>query len=405
MGSIRTPAIRAWVVSLLLIAGSTLAACDVLQPAPVQPTETSDFVFGLILVGPLDDHGWSEAHYSAGQYVENRMPNSRMLVLDSLNPDARPDTTLEQAVIDMIEQGARLIFVTSDDFAADTRVVAEQNPEITFVHISGDHARSGEAPSNLGNYMARMEYGKMISGCAAALNTETGVIGYLGPLINAETRRLASSAYLGARYCYDEYRGLDPDDLRFMVRWIGFWFHIPGVTEDPMLVANEMFDEDVDVIMSGIDTTEAIQAADLRAAEGEEVRVIPYDYKEACEEGPEVCLGVPYFNWGPGYLEIAKQVRDGTWTSRWDWVGPDWDDINNEDTSVVGFLKGPALQEAQASQLDRFVTGLANNAIVLFQGPLNYQDGSPFLVENQVASDEQIWYMPQLLEGMHGVSR
>ncbi len=41
----------------------------------------------------------------------------------------------------------------------------------------------------------------MIAGCAAALTTQTGQIGYLGPLINDETRRLASSAYLGAKYC------------------------------------------------------------------------------------------------------------------------------------------------------------------------------------------------------------
>ena len=42
----------------------------------------------------------------------------------------------------------------------------------------------------------------MIAGCAAALTTKTGQIGYLGPLINDETRRLASSAYLGAKYCW-----------------------------------------------------------------------------------------------------------------------------------------------------------------------------------------------------------
>ena len=51
--------------------------------------------------------------------------------------------------------------------------------------------------------MGTMEYGKMMAGCAAALTTQTGQIGYLGPLINYETRRLAASAYLGARHCYE----------------------------------------------------------------------------------------------------------------------------------------------------------------------------------------------------------
>src|SRR5690606_30076766 len=111
------------------------------------------------------------------------------------------------------------------------------------------------------NIMGRMEYGKIIAGCAAALTTETGSIGYLGPLINDETRRLVSSAYLGARYCYETYRGLDPADLSFEVVWIGFWFEIPGFTLSPTEVANGFLDGGADVIISGIDTTEAIVVA------------------------------------------------------------------------------------------------------------------------------------------------
>ncbi|MCU0280888.1 MAG: BMP family ABC transporter substrate-binding protein, partial [Acidimicrobiia bacterium] len=43
-------------------------------------------------------------------------------------------------------------------------------------------------------------------------------------------------------------------------------------------------------------------------------------------------------------------------------------------------------------------------SINLFTGPLNYQDGTPFLGEGEVATDLQIWFMEQLLEGMVGAS-
>jgi hypothetical protein len=83
---------------------------------------------------------------------------------------------------------------------------AKKHPEVPFINVSGDHAwREGKdykAPKNLSNFMGRMEYGKIIAGCVAALATKTGKIGYLGPLINDETRRLAASAYLGARYTW-----------------------------------------------------------------------------------------------------------------------------------------------------------------------------------------------------------
>ncbi len=390
------------VLGILAVVVLTLGACTA-SPAET-PSPMDEFVFGVIMVGPHDDHGWSEAHYAAGCYLEDNVPDARMIYLDSLNPDERPETTLEEAVDDMVAQGARLVFLTSDDFAADTYVVAQEYPDIVFIQISGDHVLTGEAPPNVGNCMGRMEYGKMIAGCAAALATDSGVVAHLGPLINDETRRLANATYLGARYCYEHYRDRDPDELRFHVEWIGFWFYIPGVTADPTAVANGLFDQGVDVVLSGIDTTEALVVAGERAAAGERVWAVAYDYEGACTEAPQVCLGVPYFNWGPGYLRLAQEVIAGNWTQRWEWAGPDWNDINNRDTSAVGFLNGPALTADQAAQLDEFIAGLADGSIVLFAGPLSFQDGSVYLAEGEVATDEQIWYMPQLLAGMEGLS-
>ncbi len=403
---------RLWsLIGVLVIVALVLAACaPTPTPPPTEeaaeaPTEApEEFVFGIVLVGPYNDHGWSEAHYTAAEYVTEKLPNTRFVYLDKLNPADRPETTLEQVVDDMVSQGAQVIFTTSDDFMEDTDLAAEKYPDITFIHISGDHVLTGEAPPNVDNYMGKMPYGKMIAGCAAALATESGTIGYVGPLINFETRRLASSVYLGARYCYENYRGLDPDDLRFIVTWIGFWFNIPGVTLDPTEVSNDLINEGVDVLLSGIDTTEAIVVAGQRAGQGERVFAIPYDYEGACDEAPEVCLGVPYFNWGPGYLQRIGGVMDGTWKQQFVWADPDWSNINNRDTSVVGFLKGPALTDEQSAHIDEFIAGLADGSINLFVGPLNYQDGSAFLADGEQATDEQIWYMEQLLEGMEGPS-
>jgi simple sugar transport system substrate-binding protein len=253
--------------------------------------------------------------------------------------------------------------------------------------------------------MGRMEYGKMIAGCAAALKTQTGHIGYLGPLINDETRRLSNSVYLGASYCYKTFRGKNPAELKFDVKWIGFWFNIPGVTLDPTEVANTIFDESADVILSGIDTTQAIVVAGQRAKKGEKVWAIPYDYQGACAEAPEICMGVPYFNWGPAYVKYIKAVQAGTYKQEWVWDGPDWKNINAPDTSAVGFVKGNALTAEEGATLDKFIAGLGDGSINLFVGPLNYQDGSVFLKDGEKATDKQIWYESQLLQGMTGPSK
>jgi len=248
-----------------------------------------------------------------------------------------------------------------------------------------------------------MEYGKMMAGCAAALSTQTGKIGYLGPLINDETRRLAASAYLGARYCWTNYLGNDAADLEFKVTWIGFWFNIPGVTSDPTQVADDFFNSGYDVVISGIDTTEGLVEAKKLSEAGQSVWAVPYDFKGSCEEAPEVCLGVPYFNWGPDYLRYLKSAQDGSWQVAWEWNGPDWTDINNPDTSAVGFIKGTALSADATAKLDEFITALAGG-LNLWTGPINLQDGTSYLADGQVATDQEVWYLPQLLEGMEGQS-
>ncbi|MBN2304224.1 MAG: BMP family ABC transporter substrate-binding protein [Anaerolineae bacterium] len=382
-----------------------------------------EFVFGVVLVGQKSDRGWSQAHYEAGLYVEENLPGAKMLPLESLNSNDRPETTLDQVVEDMVNQGAQLIFTTSADFEVGTTDVAALYPDVTFINASGDDALWGIAPENLGNIMGQMEYGKMMAGCAAALKTETGKIGYVGPLVDPETTRLVNSVYLGAQYCYETYRGMDPAELEFSVTWIGFWFNLPGVTLDPTEVVNAYLDDGADVVISGIDTTEVIVVTGQRAAEGEAVWAIPYDFEGACADAPDICLGVPYFNWGPAYLGTAQAVMDGTWAQSWDWNAPDWDDINNPDTSAVGFVYGDGLTADEVATMDEFIAALAAGAkgedggLNLWTGPMNLQDGSVFLADGEVASDAQIWFMdgnadnaaspdevnaPQLLEGVIG---
>ncbi len=393
-------------LSWLLVAALVLAACAKATPAPTQAPAAEKITFGMLLVGPYNDHGWSQAHYDAGKYVEAKL-GATMVYVDKVNPADRPGTTAEQLAEDLVSKGAKVLIFNSDDMKDAALAFAQSHPDVFVIHASGDHAwkegKDYQGVANLSNLMGRMEYGKMIAGCAAALTSQTGQIGYLGPLINDETRRLASSAYLGAKYCWTNYRGKDAADLKFKVTWIGFWFNIPGVTSDPTQVADDFFNSGYDVVISGIDTTEALVEAKKFADQGKQVWAIPYDFKGACDEAPDVCLGVPYFNWGPGYLSMIKSAADGTWQSQFVWAGPDWKDINNEDTSAVGFVKGQALTGDAASGVDKFIGELAGG-LNLWTGPLNLQDGTPYLKDGEVATDQQVWYLPQLLEGMEGQS-
>jgi simple sugar transport system substrate-binding protein len=193
------------------IAAGTISVFGGESAAPAEEAEepaaeAAPITFGVVLVGPRNDHGWSQAHADGGQFVMDNIPGSEAIIFESLNPADKPEATLEGVVDDMVAEGATLILTTSDEFEEDTLSVAQKYPEVTFINVSGDDAKTGEAPANLGNVMGRMEDMKAVAGCAAALTSETGNIGYLGPLINFETRRLTAAAYLGAKYCNENLR-------------------------------------------------------------------------------------------------------------------------------------------------------------------------------------------------------
>ena len=210
---------------------------------------------------------------------------------------------------------------------------------------------------------------------------------------------MVNAAYLGANYCWTALRGEDPTKLQFSVTWVGFWFNIPGVTLDPTKIMGDFITQGNDVVLSGIDTPDAIiQAAKARAA-GKEVWALPYDHETACERGPDACVGVAYFNWYPEYMKMVKQLEAGTWKPGFELFGPNWEDLNNPNTGGIGFKVGNAF--THQDKLNTFIAFLAegNN---LFTGPLNYQDGSVFLEQGERASVEKIWYQTSLLDGIAG---
>ena len=366
------------------------------------------FRVGMILVGPRQDGGWNQAHVLGSEYVTEKVPGVTFDVVDKVNPADRPNVKGSQVADDLIAKGAKMIIFNSDDFKDDALETAQKHPKVTVIHASGDYAwRDGKNfknQPNLGNIMPKMEYTRMISGCAAALGSETGKIGFVGPLINDETRRYVSAAYLGARHCWETYRGKKAADLEFRVVWIGFWFNIPGVTLDPTKVADDFFNGGYDVVMSGLDTPEVANQARRAAGAGKKVKFTHYGLKTGCDLAPDLCLGVPYYNWGPAYRDAVLASKAGKYQSAWVWSDIDWTDINNIDTTGAGFLPGPALGD-QAANLQAFIAELAKNPNFLYQGPLNFQDGTPFLATGEAITPTKIWYMPQLLAGIDGPSQ
>ncbi|MBA3072901.1 MAG: BMP family ABC transporter substrate-binding protein [Anaerolineae bacterium] len=401
---------RIWtLVSLLVVMALVLAACATPTAAPAVETEApaEPFVIGILTVGPITDNGWSTANYLGAVYAQSKIEGAELIYAENVNSAANPNTTAAQFAEQLLDKGANVIIFNSDDMKDGVTEFTSLHPDVPVLWLTGDFAwedgkRYQPDMKSQSDVFSKMEYGKMMAGCAAALTTKTGKIGFLGALINDETRRHAAAAYLGADYCWKSIRS-ETTPIDFKVTWIGMWFNIPGVTLDPTQVADTFFTDGYDIVISGIDSTEAVTVAKKFRDQGEDVYAVQYDYEKACDVAPDACLGVPYYNWGVDLLPIIQSIKDGTYTRQFVWSDPDWSDINNPDTSSIGFKKSDGLSAENSALLDQFIGELAGG-LNLWTGPLNFQDGTEFLADGVEATDQQIWYLPQLLEGMTGDS-
>ena len=191
-----------------------------------------------------------------------------------------------------------------------------------------------------------------------------------------------------------------PADLTFTVSWIGNRSQDPAAAQAAQHTARQLFASGCDVIGSGVYTGEVLQTAGQMRTKQTPLWALSYDDVDACGKATRVCLGAPFYNWGPGIIRLVNAARSGKWRSTWLWLGPSWSDINDAQTSSIGFVAGPALTEEAWLQLDTFTKEMGAGRADMFAGPLRYRDGSAFLRPGERVSDIKLWYMKQLLQGM-----
>src|SRR5262245_15783474 len=144
MGRLRrsTSGVVAFLAAIALVG----AACSSNEPSSsttgggTSPSASAKpFAFGMILVGPYNDHGWTQWHYEAGQAVEAQT-GGKMHYLDKVNAADRASVKAEDVSSQMIDNGSQLIIATSDDFKDSIQAAAAAHPDVPMIWSTGDSA-------------------------------------------------------------------------------------------------------------------------------------------------------------------------------------------------------------------------------------------------------------------------
>lgn len=326
---------------------------------------------GFVYVGPIGDGGWTHEHDKGRLAVEAEFGDAVETVFVE-NVAEGPDS--ERVMTQMALDGADLIFTTSFGYMDPTNNVAAKFPNVKFEHATGFK----RLHPNVSTYSARFYEGRAIQGHIAGKMTKTNTIGYIGSFPIPEVIRGINSAYIHAKK-------VNPD-VEFKIIWVYTWFD-PAKEAD---AANVLIEQGADVVLQHTDST-APQAAAQEAG-----GVVTFGQaSDMAQYAPFPRVSSIIDDWAPYYIARTKAVMDGTWEQQdtWDGIGPGMVGIGEISDAVPADVKAEALAMKAA---------LADGSYHAFTGPLNKQDGSPFLAEGETADDGTLAGMNFYVEGIEG---
>ncbi|MCL7464854.1 BMP family ABC transporter substrate-binding protein [Phaeovulum sp. NW3] len=347
---------------------TTTAATALLAAATTLPAFAQDpLKVGFIYVGPVGDMGWSYQHDLGRKAVEAAYGDRVVTSYVESVPEG-PDA--ERVLTQMALEGNKLIFATSFGFMDAVMNVAAKFPDVKFEHATG-YKRA----DNVATYDARFYEGRAVLGTIAGHMTKSNKIGYIGSFPIPEVVQGINSSFIHARK-------VNPD-VEMKVVWAYTWFD-PAKEAD---AAAALIAEGVDVILQHTDST-------APQAKAQEAGI--YSFGQASDMGsfaPAPRISSIIDNWDPYYVKRVGMMLDGTWESSATWGGiGDGEVVIGEITEAV-----PAEVKAEAEALrDKIASGEYHP----FTGPLNKQDGSAWLAEGQVATDEELSGLNFYVEGI-----
>lgn len=363
--------------------GGETAATESESAAPadsgiqIPEIEEGKFNVAFVYVGPIGDGGWTYAHNQGREYLEAQMGDQvATAYLESVPEGA----DAERVIRNLARKGFNAIVTTSFGYMDPTETVAEEFPDTYFVHVSGFKKND----ANFANLFGAMEDMKYLTGMiAGARAAEDGSnrIGYVAPFPIPEVIRHANAVALGMRQTCPE--------CEMDIRWIFTWF-------DPDLerqAAESMFDAGASVVVTGADTPGPVQVAGERDLWG-----VGYDSNNACDVDPEHCLTVPYWNWGPEYVQLVQEMMAGEFT------GADiYFEVDSGALGLLGFMEGqepqPGVPESVIPQVQDILGKMEAGEFTrfdIFTGPINDNKGEEVVPEGVTLTQSD-------LEGLSGI--
>jgi basic membrane protein A len=203
-----------------------------------------------------------------------------------------PGDRMDTAILEAIEWGANIIFGGTFAFGPHMMEAAQEHPDISFLHATGNLALKANLP-NFHNFFARITQARYLGGITAGLRTETNVIGFVAAHPFAEVIAGYTAFYLGAL-------SVNPE-VKMLVGYINS-FNDPAMEQQ---ITQALVDHGADVIGQHANSPSTQIAAEAAGVWG-----VGYNNDMALF-APKATLVSPMFDWSVYIVHAIKTIVEG----------------------------------------------------------------------------------------------
>ena len=322
-----------------------------------------------VYIGPVGDAGWTFAHDQGRKAVEAEFGDKIKTTFVEKVPES---ADAERVLRDLASQGHKLIFTTSFGYMEPTVKVAQEFPDVKFMHATGYKL----AP-NLGVYDASFYQDAYISGMIAGAMTKTNTLGFVGSFPIPEVLRNINAYALGAQ-------ATNPK-AKVKVVWVNTWFDPPKESE----AAQSLINAGADVLLENTDSSAVLQTAEKAGK-----YAFGWD-SDMSAVAPKAHLASNVVHWGPAYSKYVKEVMDNSWKSERIVWG------TKEGVNEVVKIADVVPEEVK-KKIDEVKASMKDGSFDVFKGPIADNTGKERLAKDTTADQawkDQIDFYVQGVEG------
>lgn len=354
--------------NILLVAAAAVASLQLAGAAQAEFAAIGDPKPAVILFGPANDGGWSQAIDESRKKLEDELD----LRIPQVEEIAESAAAIRPAAELFIERGSNIILGSAFGYSDTFKELAEQYPDVVFINPAG----TTNGP-NLKSVYGRTYETQYLCGMVAGGLTKSNKIGFVAANPFGLVNWTVNAYLLGAQQ-------VNPDATLSVV-FTGAW----GDPVKERAATEALIEQGVDVVGQHVDTpTPQIVAA--------EKGIYATGHHRDLSEFSEATQCSSIWTWDRFLKPEIEKIAAGAFEP-----APYGAFLSIADGAIDVACCGDAVSEELKTKVmaerDAIIAGKH-----VFAGPLKDRDGTERVAEGEVLGDGDLWGMDWFVDGVTG---